>query len=211
MPAGVSMMRFSTEPSSETSTASAFSGSRRTNSICLSRTLSLVVSTTPAPRVKSDKRLVVSVRAPSKPRPSAAALTSLSIRARSALVRSPNSSSASTKKRRPSSVGNRPGAGVRRVDQAQLFEILHHVAHGGRRKRDRQQAGEMTRPDGLAGRPDRNRRCAGICRANAHPDSPRRSARPESCQRVRPWRHHADKAAPAQAASPWPPPIQRPA
>ena len=49
-PAGICRMRFSTEPSSATSTARARSGSIRTNSTCLSRAFSLEVTTTPAPR-----------------------------------------------------------------------------------------------------------------------------------------------------------------
>ena len=43
-----------------------------------------------------------------------------------------------------------PGAGVRRVNQAKLFEILHHIAHGGGRQRHRQQARDMARADRLA-------------------------------------------------------------
>ena len=83
MPAGVATTRFSTEPSSATSTASALSGSRRTNSMCFSRTSSLLVSTTPAPRVRSDSRLVVSGQRALEAAPSAAARTWRSMRARS--------------------------------------------------------------------------------------------------------------------------------
>ena len=42
------------------------------------------------------------------------------------------------------------GAGVRRVDEAELLEILHHVAHRGGRQRDRQHAREVARADRLA-------------------------------------------------------------
>jgi len=54
-PTGTLSTRFSTWPSSATSTTSARSGSSRTNSTCLSRTLDFAVSTTPAARVRPDK------------------------------------------------------------------------------------------------------------------------------------------------------------
>jgi len=41
-------------------------------------------------------------------------------------------------------------AGVRRVDEAQLLEVLHHVADRGGRQRDRQQARQVSRADRLA-------------------------------------------------------------
>ena len=46
--------------------------------------------------------------------------------------------------------GQAPGAGVRCVDQAEFFEILHDVADRRRRKRDRQQLGDHARADGFA-------------------------------------------------------------
>ncbi len=45
-----------------------------------------------------------------------------------------------------------PGAGVGRVDKPELLEVLHHVADGGGRQRDRQHARQMPRAHRLAGR-----------------------------------------------------------
>ena len=70
---------------------------------------------------------------------------------RSSSERSPISISASTKKRSPSSVGSRPGRGVRRIDEAELLEVRHHVAHRRGRQRRRDQARDVARADGLAG------------------------------------------------------------
>jgi len=48
-------------------------------------------------------------------------------------------------------LGGQPaGAGVRRVDQAELLEVLHHVAHRGGRQRHRQQARQVARADRIA-------------------------------------------------------------
>ena len=44
------------------------------------------------------------------------------------------------------------GRGVRRIDEAELFEVRHHVAHRGRRQRHRDDAREIARADRLAGR-----------------------------------------------------------
>ena len=49
--------------------------------------------------------------------------------------------------------GRQPaGGGMRRIDQAELLEIRHHVPHRGGRERHRDQARDVARPDGLAGR-----------------------------------------------------------
>ena len=49
--------------------------------------------------------------------------------------------------------GRQPACrGMRRVDQAKLLEIGHHVAHRGRRQRHRDQARNVARTDGFAGR-----------------------------------------------------------
>ncbi len=106
-PGGRARMRFSTCPSSPTSTTRARVGSSITNSTCLSRVLVLLASTTPAPRDRPDSRLDASASTPSRERP-AAALTWASMAARSSPVGSPTSIMASTKKRRPFSVGMRP-------------------------------------------------------------------------------------------------------
>jgi len=44
------------------------------------------------------------------------------------------------------------GRGMRRVDQPERFEIRHHIAHRGRRQRHRDQARNVARADGFAGR-----------------------------------------------------------
>src|SRR4029078_8252821 len=41
---------------------------------------------------------------------------------------------------------------VGREDEPELFQVRHHVADGGRRQRDRQQARQISRTGGLAGR-----------------------------------------------------------
>ncbi len=107
-PGGRSTSRFSIEPSSETSTTSARVGSRRTNSTCFSRGFCFVVTTTPAPRETPESSVEASASALSKVWPVAAARICASTRSRSSAVRSPISSMASTKKRRPISVGSRP-------------------------------------------------------------------------------------------------------
>ena len=50
--------------------------------------------------------------------------------------------------------GRQPaGGGVRRIDQPELLEVRHDVAHGRRRQRDRQNARQVARAERLAGRP----------------------------------------------------------
>src|SRR5262249_51691749 len=41
--------------------------------------------------------------------------------------------------------------GVRRIDEAELLEVGHHVAHRGGRQRRGDQAGDIARADRLAG------------------------------------------------------------
>src|SRR5207248_2054686 len=60
-PGGKLTTRFSTCPSSATSTTSARSGSSRTNSMCLSRVFDLTASTTPAARVSPESSPEASV------------------------------------------------------------------------------------------------------------------------------------------------------
>src|SRR2546430_1112426 len=86
--------------------AHARSGSSRTNSMCLSRTLDFAVSTTPAAWVSPDNRPLASLSTFSTDLPEAATFPSIASRSRS--VRSPICISASTKKRKPRSVGSRP-------------------------------------------------------------------------------------------------------
>ncbi len=83
-------------------------GSSGTNSMCLSRTSVLPAVTTPAPRDRPESRLEASASTPSTVWARAAARTCVSIELRSSSETSPISSSASTKKRRPRSVGSRP-------------------------------------------------------------------------------------------------------
>jgi hypothetical protein len=44
-----------------------------------------------------------------------------------------------------------PGTGMRRIDQARILEIHHHIAHRGRRQIQGQNSRDGTRSDGLAG------------------------------------------------------------
>ena len=107
-PTGTLSTRFSTWPSSATSTTSARSGSSRTNSTCLRRTLDFAVSTTPAARVRPDNSPEASVSTVSTDLAWPEAATCASMALRSLSVRSPICISASTKKRKPFSVGRRP-------------------------------------------------------------------------------------------------------
>jgi len=100
--------RFSTWPSSPTSTTSARSGSRRTNSICFRRELDLPVSTTEAARVRPESRVSASPSAASTDCALPTEASWVWIDCRSASVRSPTCIRASTKNRRPISVGSRP-------------------------------------------------------------------------------------------------------
>ena len=150
-PGGRLSSRFSTVPSSATSTTSARAGSSLTNSICLSRALALVVTTTPAPRDRPDSSAEASVSVASSVRWLAAARICASIRERSSLVRLPTSIIASTKKRRPALGRQPPGRGVGRVDQPRQLQIGHDIAHRRRRQRHRQQAGDVARADRLPG------------------------------------------------------------
>ena len=43
-----------------------------------------------------------------------------------------------------------PGAGVRRIDEAEFLEILHDIAYGGRRQRHRQESRQLARTDRIA-------------------------------------------------------------
>ena len=59
------------------------------------------------------------------------------------------------KKTQPQIGGEPPGGGVGRVDQAQCFQIRHHIAHRGGRKRDWQLTADIARADWIAGRQER--------------------------------------------------------
>ena len=50
-------------------------------------------------------------------------------------------------------LGRQPaGRGMRRIDQAELLEVRHHVADRGGRQRHREDARQIARADRLAGR-----------------------------------------------------------
>ena len=63
----------------------------------------------------------------------AAAERALDLGARSAVPTSPTSEIPSTKSRSPSWVGTRPAGNMRRIKQAEMLEILHHVPDRGGR------------------------------------------------------------------------------
>ena len=187
MPSGVTMTRFSIEPSSATSTASALSGSSRTNSMCLSRTSVLLVSTTPAPRVRSDRRLVVSASAPSKP-PALGGGAHLAVDPRALLAPEVAELQQRVDEEPQAQLGRQTsGARVRRVDQPELLEILHHIADRGGRQRDRQHAREMPGADGFAGRQIRFDDAAEDFARRGRSGSPGRRLR-RGGRRGRPWR-----------------------
>ena len=68
-----------------------------------------------------------------------------------------------------------PGAGVRGVDEPELFEILHHIANRRRRKRNRQHARQDAGSRPARRWTDRSRRCCGKFRARVRSASPARS------------------------------------
>ena len=147
-PLGVSISRFSTCPSSPTITTSALPGAAGTNSICLSAPSCLGATTRPAQRDRPESMLVAWVSTSSRPRPVPA--TRLSMAARSSGSRSPISSSPSTKSLQALLGRHAAGAGVRRGQQAQRFQIRHHIADRGRRQRQRQALRQGARADRLA-------------------------------------------------------------
>ena len=152
-PGGSARMRFSTCPSSATSTTSARSGSSRTNSICLSRVFDLRRQHHAGGARQPGQHaggFGQHRRRPTSTVPAAA--TCASIAWRSCSVRSPICISASTKKRKPEFGRQPPRRGVRRIDEAELLEVRHDVAHRGRRQRHRDDAREIARADRLAGR-----------------------------------------------------------
>ena len=151
-PAGRSRRRFSTEPSSATSTTRARAGSRRTNSTCLRRAFCLLVTTTPAPRDRPDRSEEACDSAVSRVWPEAAALhlcldALALVDGEIADLEERVDEEAQADLRRQA-----PGAGMGRVDQPGMLQVRHDVAHGGGRQRHRQDAGDVARADRLAGR-----------------------------------------------------------
>ena len=151
-PGGSVSTRFSTWPSSPTSTTSARSGSSRTNSICFSRELDFAVSTTAAARVRPDSRVSASPSAASTDCAWPTEASWLWIDCRSGFGEIADLHQGVDEEPQ-AEFGRQPaGRGMRRVDQAELLEIGHHVAHRGRRQRHRDQARDVARADRLAGR-----------------------------------------------------------
>ena len=106
---------------------------------------SLVVSTTPAPRVRSERRLVVS-----RQRALEAALLRRRPEPGCRCAPAPPGRDRRTRAaRRRRSAGRAGSEAARRwcggVDQAELLEVLHHVADRGRRQRHWQHARKMPR------------------------------------------------------------------
>ena len=151
-PGGSVSTRFSTWPSSPTSTTSARSGSSRTNSICFSRALDFAVSTTAAARVRPDSRVNASPSAASTDcaRPTDASWLWIDCRSGFGEVADLHQG---IDEKAQAEFGRQPaGRGMRRIDQAELLEIRHHVADRGRRQRHRDQARNVARADRFAGR-----------------------------------------------------------
>ncbi len=156
-------MRFSTWPSSPTITTSARSGSSRMNSMFFSRGFAFAVSTTPAARVRPESRLDASFSTFSTDLPAPA--TWASIWRRSPSLRSPTCISASTKKRRPSSVGSRPAEVCGAKIRPSCSEVRHDVADRGRRQRVWISRDRLREPSGSPV-VDSSRRSAGKSRAS---------------------------------------------
>ena len=171
VPAGSSTMRFSTSPFCDTSTASALVGSSWMNSMCFSGTSFLAASTRPAPRDMPDSIWLASVSMCSSEAPLPDALTCASIDA-ALLVGQVADLHEGVDEEAQAALRRQPaGRDMRRIDEAEMLEVAHHVADRGRRQRQRQHARQVARADRLAVLADRNRRCAGRCRASAHPAS----------------------------------------
>ncbi len=145
-------MRFSTCPSSATSTTSARSGSSRTNSMCLSRVFDFTASTTPAARVSPESNAgrfgqhrVDRLRGAGR-RDLRLDRLPVALGHIADLHQRVDEEAQAPLGRQP------PGRGVRRIDEAELLEVRHDVAHGGRRQGHRDDAREVARADRLAGR-----------------------------------------------------------
>src|SRR5712691_90669 len=133
--------RFSTCPSSETSTTSARVGSRRTNSTCLSRGLVVAAVTTPAPRDNPERSTDAS-----------GGLDLGFDGAALVLGEVADLQERVDEEAQPKLGGQAAGAGVRRIDEAERLQVRHDVAHRRRRQRHGQQARDMTRAHRLASR-----------------------------------------------------------
>ena len=151
-PGGSGSTRFSTCPSSATSTTSARSGSSRTNSMCLRREFNFGVSTTAGgarqPRQMRQRladRLLDRGRTPGRGELhfDGAPLLFGEIADFHQRI---------DEEAKPELGRQTAGRGVRCVDQAELLEILHDVAHRRRRQRYRNDARDVARADRLAGR-----------------------------------------------------------
>ncbi len=150
-PSGSAMMRFSTSPSSLTSTASARPGPRLTNSTCFSVLLCFSTSTTPGAARQAGQHLAgLGEQFLRGAVPAAAGHAALDLGplllAHIADLEQPVDEQAQARLRRQAA-----GARMRRVDEAERLQIRHDVAHRGRRQRHRQRAAQIARADRLAG------------------------------------------------------------
>ncbi len=144
------MVRFSTEPSSPTSTTNARPGASDTNSMCFSRGSPSASPHASALRQARQQvggvgqRVLDTARARRLAQP----LVDLG-----GLVSRPAAPARAAHRRRTAVPlgGQAPGAGVRREDEPGVLEVRHDVAHGGRREVGGQDARDRARPHGLAG------------------------------------------------------------
>ena len=119
--------------------------------MCFSRELDLAVSTTAAARVRPDSRVRASPSAASTDcaLPTEASWFWIDCALRLGEVADLHQG---IDEEPQAEFGRQPaGRGMRRVDQAELLEIRHHVAHRGRRQRHRDQARNVAGTDGFAG------------------------------------------------------------
>ena len=118
--------------------------------MCLRRTLALAVSTTPAARARPDNRPEASVSTFSTVLP---ARGDLAFDGGAILVAEIADLHQRIDEKPQAELGRQPSRrGVGRIDQAQLLEVLHDVAHRGRRQRHRNDSRQVARADRLAGR-----------------------------------------------------------
>ena len=108
------------------------------------------MTTTPALRVKPDNIIIASPSSPSE-----VLLLGRGFDLRLDLFAFVSADVAQFKqridKKAKTKLSRKPArAGVRRIDQADLFKILHHIADRGRRQWHRQKPREMARSDRLA-------------------------------------------------------------
>ena len=142
--------------------------------------------------INSDSRLVVSASAPSNPPPPPPPAPDCRC---APVLRAQIPELQKRVDEEPEALLGRqtPGAGVRRVDEPELLQVLHHIANRGRGQRNRQHARQMPGADRFAGgeigvddvaenlprtgvQVRQRARLGGVCCGGGHPKNGRNSA-----------------------------------